>query len=159
MLEVITETSKTPFKTFLQHFECIYQIFYEVPPINTFLQVPWIHGIKIQHQMDETALKDLRPSKIRWLPTKKFIKIYWLIFYWILFILCEYMMGIVLLYIWHPIIVLSWLWTIFMGQMFYINQLCTPFFPIGLFKTECGFIVTSVETGLGRWTLVVAVWY
>ena len=26
----------------------------------------------------------------------------------------------------------------------------TPSFPIGLFKTESGFIVRSVETGLGR---------
>ena len=41
--------------------------------------------------------------------------------------------------------------------MFYINQLCTPSFPIGLVKTESGFIVRSVETDLGRWTLVVAV--
>ena len=41
--------------------------------------------------------------------------------------------------------------------MFYINQLCTPSFPIGLVKTESGFIVWSVETVLGRWTLVVAV--
>ena len=41
--------------------------------------------------------------------------------------------------------------------MFYINQLCTPSFPIGLVKTESGFIVRSVEIGLGRWTLVVAV--
>ena len=41
--------------------------------------------------------------------------------------------------------------------MLYINQLCTPSFPIGLIKTESGFIVRSVETGLGRWTLVVAV--
>ena len=41
--------------------------------------------------------------------------------------------------------------------MFYINQLCTPSFPIGLVKTESGFIVRSVETSLGRWTLVVAV--
>ena len=41
--------------------------------------------------------------------------------------------------------------------MFYIDQLCTPSFPIGLVKTESGFIVRSVETGLGRWTLVVAV--
>ena len=31
-----------------------------------------------------------------------------------------------------------------------------PSFPTGLFKTESGFIVRSVETGLGRWTLVVA---
>ena len=33
--------------------------------------------------------------------------------------------------------------------MFYINQLCTPSFPIGLVKTESGFITGSVETGLG----------
>ena len=32
-----------------------------------------------------------------------------------------------------------------------------PSFPIGLVKTESGFIVRSVETGLGRWMLVVAV--
>ena len=41
--------------------------------------------------------------------------------------------------------------------MFYIDQLRTPSFPIGLIKTESGFIVRSVETGLGRWKLVVAV--
>ena len=41
--------------------------------------------------------------------------------------------------------------------MFYIDQLGTPSFPIRLVKTESGFIVRSVETGLGRWTLVVAV--
>ena len=41
--------------------------------------------------------------------------------------------------------------------MFYIDKLRTPSFSIGLVKTECGFIVRSVETGLGRWTLVVAV--
>ena len=41
--------------------------------------------------------------------------------------------------------------------MFYINQLSTPSFPIGLVKTESGFIVRSVETGFGRWMLVVAV--
>ena len=41
--------------------------------------------------------------------------------------------------------------------MFYINQLRTPSFPIGLVKTESGFIVRSIETGLGRWTLAVAV--
>ena len=41
--------------------------------------------------------------------------------------------------------------------MLYIDQPCTPSFPIGLFKTESGFIVRSVEIGLGRWTLVVAV--
>ena len=41
--------------------------------------------------------------------------------------------------------------------MFYINPLRTPSFPIGLVETESGFTVRSVETGLGRWTLVVAV--
>ena len=41
--------------------------------------------------------------------------------------------------------------------MFYIDQLRTPSFPIGLVKTESGFIVRSVKTGLGKWTLVVAV--
>ena len=41
--------------------------------------------------------------------------------------------------------------------MFYIDQIHTPSFPIGLLKTESGFIVRSAETGLGRWTLVVAV--
>ena len=41
--------------------------------------------------------------------------------------------------------------------MFYIDQLRTSSFPIGLVKTESGFIVRSVETGLGRWMLVVAV--
>ena len=40
--------------------------------------------------------------------------------------------------------------------MFYIDQLRTPSFPTGLVKTESGF-VRSAETGLGRWTLVVAV--
>ena len=38
--------------------------------------------------------------------------------------------------------------------MFYIDQLRTRPFTIGLVKTESGIIV---ETGLGRWTLVVAV--
>ena len=41
--------------------------------------------------------------------------------------------------------------------MFYIDQLGTPSFPIGLVKTESNFIVRSVETGLERCTLVVAV--
>ena len=41
--------------------------------------------------------------------------------------------------------------------VFYIHHLCTPVFPIGLVKTESGLIVRSVETGLGWWTLVVAV--
>ena len=38
-----------------------------------------------------------------------------------------------------------------MGYMFYyIDQLVTPSFPIGLVKTESDFIVRSVETGLER---------
>ena len=41
--------------------------------------------------------------------------------------------------------------------MFYIDQFRTPSFPVGFVKTESDFIVRSVETGLGRWTLVVAV--
>ena len=40
--------------------------------------------------------------------------------------------------------------------MFYIDQFRTPSFPIGLVKTESGFVI-SVENGLGRWTLVVPV--
>ena len=36
--------------------------------------------------------------------------------------------------------------------MFYMDQLRSPSFPIGLVKTESGF-----ETDLGRWRLVVAV--
>ena len=41
--------------------------------------------------------------------------------------------------------------------MFSIKQLCIPFFPTGLVKTESGFIFRSVETGLGRGMLQVAV--
>ena len=41
--------------------------------------------------------------------------------------------------------------------MFYIDQLPTPSFPIGLAKTESSSVVRSVETGLGRWMHVVAV--
>ena len=41
--------------------------------------------------------------------------------------------------------------------MLYIDLLRTLSFPIGLVKTESGFIVRSVETGLGRCTLVVPV--
>ena len=41
--------------------------------------------------------------------------------------------------------------------MFYIDQLRTPSFPVGLVKIESAFIVRSVETSLGRLTLVVAV--
>ena len=42
-------------------------------------------------------------------------------------------------------------------MFYYVNQLHTPSFPIGLVKTKSDFIVRPVETGLGRWTLVVAV--
>ena len=41
--------------------------------------------------------------------------------------------------------------------MFYINQLHTPPFPIGLIKTQSECIVRSVEIGLRRRMLVVAV--
>ena len=41
--------------------------------------------------------------------------------------------------------------------MFYIDQLRTLYFPSGLAETESDFIVRSIETGLGRWTLVVDV--
>ena len=41
--------------------------------------------------------------------------------------------------------------------MFYIDQLHTPSFPIGLVKTESDFTVRSVETGLGIRMLVVVV--
>ena len=47
---------------------------------------------------------------------------------------------------------------IIVWQMFYyIDQPSTRSFPIGLVKNEFDFIVRSVETGLGRWMLVVAV--
>ena len=42
-------------------------------------------------------------------------------------------------------------------MFYYIDQLRTPSFPTGLVKTEPDFIVRSVETGLDRSTLVVAV--
>ena len=38
-----------------------------------------------------------------------------------------------------------------MGKMFYyIDQPCTPLFPIRLVKAEPDFVVRSVETGIGR---------
>ena len=38
-----------------------------------------------------------------------------------------------------------------MGQMFYyIDQLGTPSFPVGLLRIKSDFIVASVETGLGK---------
>ena len=42
-------------------------------------------------------------------------------------------------------------------MFYYINQPRTPLFPIGLGKTKSDFIIRSIETGLGRWSLVVAV--
>ena len=42
-------------------------------------------------------------------------------------------------------------------MFYYINQPRTPSFPIGLVKTESDFIVRSLETGLGRYTLMVSV--
>ena len=39
---------------------------------------------------------------------------------------------------------------------FILNWGVETSFPIGLVKTESGFIVRSIETDLGRWTLVVA---
>ena len=45
-----------------------------------------------------------------------------------------------------------------MGQMsYYMDQPCTPFFPIGLVKTGSDLIVRSVETGSGTQMLVAAV--
>ena len=41
--------------------------------------------------------------------------------------------------------------------MFYMDRLRALSFPIALVKTESGFIARSVETGLGRWTVVVSV--
>ena len=42
-------------------------------------------------------------------------------------------------------------------MFYYIDQLCTPSFPIWLVKTKSDFIARSVENSLGRWVLVVAV--
>ena len=42
------------------------------------------------------------------------------------------------------------------GVDVHIDQLGAPYFPVGLVKTESGFTFKSVETGLGRLTLVVA---
>ena len=42
-------------------------------------------------------------------------------------------------------------------MFYYIDQLHTPSFPTGLVNTKSDFIVRSVDIGLGRWTLVVAV--
>ena len=42
-------------------------------------------------------------------------------------------------------------------MFYYKGQPCIPSFSIWLVKTESDFIVKSFKTGLGRWTLVVAV--
>ena len=42
-------------------------------------------------------------------------------------------------------------------MFYYIDQLRSPSFPIGLVETKSDFIVGSVDTGLGKWTLVEAV--
>ena len=42
-------------------------------------------------------------------------------------------------------------------MFYYIDQLRTPSFPNELVKNKSDFIVGSVDTGLGKWTLVVAV--
>ena len=42
-------------------------------------------------------------------------------------------------------------------MFYYIDQSRSPSFSIGFVNTKSDFIVRSVETGLGRWTLVVAV--
>ena len=42
-------------------------------------------------------------------------------------------------------------------MFYYVDQLHTSSFPIGLVKTKSDFIVRPVETSLGRWMLVVAV--
>ena len=42
-------------------------------------------------------------------------------------------------------------------MFYYIDQPCTISFPIGLVKAESNFIVRSVETGLGRLMMAIAV--
>ena len=42
-------------------------------------------------------------------------------------------------------------------MFYYIKQPRNSSFPIGLVKTASDFVVRSVETGLGRWKLVIAV--
>ena len=42
-------------------------------------------------------------------------------------------------------------------MFYYIDQLSTLSFPIGLVKTKSGFTVGSVENSLEKWTLVIAV--
>ena len=42
-------------------------------------------------------------------------------------------------------------------MFYYIDQPGTPSFPIGMVKTKSDFIIRTVETGLGRRILVVAV--
>ena len=42
-------------------------------------------------------------------------------------------------------------------MFYYIDQPRTPSFPIGLVESKSDFVLTSVETGLGKWTLLVPV--
>ena len=42
-------------------------------------------------------------------------------------------------------------------MFYYIDQRYTSSFSIGLVKTESDFIVRSIESGLGRWMLALAV--
>ena len=44
-----------------------------------------------------------------------------------------------------------------MGQMFYIDMLRTPSFPIGMVQLNLALSLDQLKSGLGRWTLVVAV--
>ena len=41
-------------------------------------------------------------------------------------------------------------------MLYYTDQHCTSSFTIGFLKTKSNFIVRPVETGLGRWTMGVA---
>ena len=42
-------------------------------------------------------------------------------------------------------------------MLYYMEQPRVPSFPAGSVKTNSDFIVRSIETGLGRWMLVVTV--
>ena len=42
-------------------------------------------------------------------------------------------------------------------MFYYINQICTPSFPIAFVKAESDFNAWSIETDLGRWMQMVAV--
>ena len=64
------------------------------------------------------------------------------------------------LLVWLCVWSLLWIFLLFLWLLAFLaipgNQ-PSPSFPIGLVKTESGFIVRSVETDLGRWMLVIAV--